>query len=109
MLFYRLFGGLYLLKSGTHRTFPVLRNIPGKVPLFLVSSVFPYSKGEQGRYKGTSIYGSNPPNAPCSAEHSEEGSIIFNEFSVPLFKGGTGKVWRTFIFPIFQPFYIYLS
>ena len=50
MLFYRLFGGLYLLKSGTHRTFPVLRNIPGKVPLFLMSSVFPYSKGEQGRY-----------------------------------------------------------
>ena len=36
--------------TGTHRTFPVLRNVPGKVPLFLVSSVFSYSKGEQGRY-----------------------------------------------------------
>ena len=36
--------------TGTHRTFPVPRNVPGKVLLFLVSSVFPYSKGEQGRY-----------------------------------------------------------
>ena len=35
---------------GTHRTFPVLRNVPRKVSLFSVSSVFPYSKGEQGRY-----------------------------------------------------------
>ena len=36
-------------KAGTYRTFPVLRNVPRKVRLFLVSSVFPYSKGEQGR------------------------------------------------------------
>ena len=41
----------------------------------------------------------DPPNVPCSAERSEEGSVIFSEFSVPLFKGGTGKVWGTFIFP----------
>ena len=31
--------------------FPVPRNVPGKVPLFLVCSVFPYSMGEQGRYE----------------------------------------------------------
>ena len=43
----------------------------------------------------------DPPNVPCSAERSEEGSIIFSEFSVPLFKGGTGKVLGTFIFPHF--------
>ena len=41
--------GSYLI-SATHRTFPVPQNVPAKVPLFLVSSVFPYSKGEQGRY-----------------------------------------------------------
>ena len=33
--------------AGTHRTFPVLRNFPRKLPLVSVSSVFPYSKGEQ--------------------------------------------------------------
>ena len=33
----------------TYRTFPVPGNIPRNVPLFLVSSVFPYSKGEEGR------------------------------------------------------------
>ena len=49
----------------------------------------------------------DPPNVPCSAECSGEGSVIFSEFSVPLFKGETGKVWGTFIFPIFQLFYIY--
>ena len=36
-------------QTGTYRTFPVPRNIPRNVPLFLVSSVFPYSKGEEGR------------------------------------------------------------
>ena len=45
-----------VFNAGTYRTFPVLRNVLRKVPLFLVSSVFPYSKGEQGRYKGTSIF-----------------------------------------------------
>ena len=35
--------------AGTYQTFPVPRNIPRNVPLFLVSSVFPYSKGEEGR------------------------------------------------------------
>ena len=29
------------LTTGIHRTFPVLRNVLGKVPLFLESSVFP--------------------------------------------------------------------
>ena len=47
MLFYRLFGGLCLLKSGTHRTFPVLRNILGKVPLFLMSSVSLFKGGDR--------------------------------------------------------------
>ena len=51
----------------------------------------------------------DPPNVPCSAERSGEGSVIFREFSVPLIKGGTGKVWRTFIFCIFQLFYNYPS
>ena len=45
---------------------------------------------------------SDPPNVPCSAEHSGKGSVIFSEFSVSLFKGGTGKVWGTFIFLIFK-------
>ena len=48
------------------------------------------------------------PNVPCSAERSEEGSeegsVIFCEFSVPLFKGGAGKVWGTFIIPILSYF-----
>ena len=35
-------------KAGTHRTFPVPSNVPRKVLLFSVSSVFPYSKGKQG-------------------------------------------------------------
>ena len=35
--------------AGTHRTFPVPRNVPGKVQLFSVSSVFPYSKGGTGK------------------------------------------------------------
>ena len=39
----------------------------------------------------------DPPNIPCSAECSGEGSVILSEFSVPLFKGGTGKVWGTFL------------
>ena len=38
---------LYAIEAGTYRTFPVLQ----KVPLFLVSAVFPYSKGEQGKVK----------------------------------------------------------
>ena len=38
---------LYAIEAGTYRTFPVLQN----VPLFLVSAVFPYSKGEQGKVK----------------------------------------------------------
>ena len=38
-------------KSGTHRTFPVPWNIPPNVSLFLVSSVFRYSMGEQGKVK----------------------------------------------------------
>ena len=42
--------------TGTHRTFPVLRNVPGKVPLFLVSSVFPYSKRGTGKVWGTFIF-----------------------------------------------------
>ena len=46
----------------------------------------------------------DPPNVPCSAERSGEGSVIFSEFSVPLFKGGTGKVWGTFIFPFLSYF-----
>ena len=37
----------HTIEAGTHRTFPVLQN----VPLFLVSAVFPYSKGEQGKVK----------------------------------------------------------
>ena len=37
---------LQAFKAGTNRTFPV----PWKVPLSSVGSVFPYSKGEQGRY-----------------------------------------------------------
>ena len=48
----------------------------------------------------------DPPNVPSSAERSGEGSVIFSEFSVPLFKGGTGKVWGTFIFPILSYFII---
>ena len=48
----------------------------------------------------------DPPNVPCSAERSGERSVIFSEFSVPLFKGGTGKVWGTFIFPILSYFII---
>ena len=51
----------------------------------------------------------DPPNVPCSAERSKEGSVIFSEFSVPLFKGGTGKAWETFIFPSFKLFYNYPS
>ena len=50
---------------------------------------------------------SDPPNVPCSAERSGEGSVIFSEFSVPLFKGGTGKVWGTFIFPPFISYFIF--
>ena len=46
--------------TGTHRTFPVPRNVPGKVPgkvpLFLVSSVFPYSKRGTGKVWGTFIF-----------------------------------------------------
>ena len=53
------------------------------------------------------IFIRDPPNVPCSAEGSGEGSVIFSEFSVPLFKGGTGKVCGTFIFHIFKLFYIY--
>ena len=50
----------------------------------------------------STLKGRDPQNVPCSAEHSGEGSVIFSEFIVPLFKGGTGKVWGTFNFPIFQ-------
>ena len=35
--------------AGTHRTFPVPRNVPPNVPLFLGSSLLCYSMGEQGR------------------------------------------------------------
>ena len=45
-----ILGFWKIFVAGTHRTFPVPRNVPGKVLLFLVSSVFPYSKGDQGRY-----------------------------------------------------------
>ena len=38
---------LYAIEAGTYQTFPVLQN----VLLFLVSAVFPYSKGEQGKVK----------------------------------------------------------
>ena len=34
---------------------------------------------------------SNRPNIPCSAELSEECSVIYGQFGVPLFNGGTGK------------------
>ena len=34
---------------------------------------------------------SNRPNIPCSAELSEECSIIYGQFGVPLFNGGTGE------------------
>ena len=37
----------HTIEAGTYRTFPILQN----VPLFLVSAVFPYSKGEQGKVK----------------------------------------------------------
>ena len=40
----------------------------------------------------------DPPNVPCSAERSEEGSIIFSEFSVPLFKKEHGRYKGTPIF-----------
>ena len=52
---------LLVLEAGTYRTFPVPGTCSRKVPLFLVGSVFPYSKGEQGRYKGTLIF-TNFPN-----------------------------------------------
>ena len=42
---------LRTLKAATDRTFPVPRNIPRNVPLFLVSLVFLYSMGEQGKVK----------------------------------------------------------
>ena len=42
-----------IVGTGTDRTFPQ------KVPLFLVGSVFPYSKGEQGN-KGTWELGGLP-------------------------------------------------
>ena len=45
----RIGRSLVEVQAGTYRTFPVPRNIPRNVPLFLVSSVFPYSKGEEGR------------------------------------------------------------
>ena len=43
----------------------------------------------------------DPPNVPCSAERSGEGSVIFNEFSVPLFKGGNREGMENLYFPQF--------
>ena len=55
----------------------------------------PLSIGNQDR---------DPPNAPCSAERSGEGSVIFSEFIVPLFKGEEqGRYGK----PLFSPFLRY--
>ena len=55
------------------------------------------------------IFIRDPPNVPCSAEGSGEGSVIFSEFSVPLFKGGTWEVKSNLYFGHFSGFFSVLD
>ena len=44
-------------------------------------------------------------NVPRSAEHSAECSVIFGEFGVPLFNGGTGEGKKEPLFLAFLAFF----
>ena len=66
-------------------------------PTLSTTEILDPSSLESGWVRGT-IMSRDPPNVPCSAERSEEGSVIFSEFSVPLFKKEHGRYKGTPIF-----------
>ena len=74
-----------MVQSGLKKTgnLYIVKEFFLKFPLFLCSS------------------NKDSPNVPCSAERSAECSVIFGQFLVLLFNGGTGKVKRN---PYFQHF-----
>ena len=72
------FKMIRMVQSGLKKTgnLYIVKEFFLKFPLFLCSS------------------NKDSPNVPCSAERSAECSVIFGQFLVLLFNGGTGKVKR---------------
>ena len=64
---------------------------------FMRGNIFEYSK----EYITYIICTRDPPNVPCSVECS----VIFIEFSVPLFNGGTGEGKKEALFLAFLAFF----